>query len=328
MNAHVPPPPAPTIQSAYDLSPEGATPVMAQFIAAKQEQPDALVFFRMGDFFELFFDDAEVAAKALGLALTKRGKHRDQDIPMAGVPVHAMDGYLARLIRQGFRVAICEQLESPEAAKKRGSKAIVSRGVVRVVTPGTLTEDSLLDARGANRLAAISVRKGQAAVAVIELSSGAVEVVGCAPDDLAATLAAFRPSEVLVPDRLFSDPDLAAALNASGGSSNPCPRPRRIRRPASGASPPCMASRRWTPLGCSNRPRFRPWVWPPPIWRRPRRDGGWRCRHRAGLRTRGVWPSTRPPARVWRSTAPRTAGARAACSIRSTAPSRPAAPAP
>ncbi|WP_374275547.1 DNA mismatch repair protein MutS [Brevundimonas sp.] len=214
MNAHVPPP---TLQSAYDLSPEGATPVMAQFIAAKQEQPDALVFFRMGDFFELFFDDAEVAAKALGLALTKRGKHRDQDIPMAGVPVHAMDGYLARLIRQGFKVAICEQLESPEAAKKRGSKSIVSRGVVRVVTPGTLTEDSLLDARGANRLAAVSVRKGQAAVAVVELSSGAVEVVGCAPEDLAATLAAFRPSEVLVPDRLFSDPDLAAALNASGG---------------------------------------------------------------------------------------------------------------
>lgn len=220
MNAHVPPPAhSPGVHAApgYDLSPDGATPVMAQFLAAKRQQPDALVFFRMGDFYELFFEDAEKASAALGLALTKRGKHRDQDTPMAGVPVHAMDGYLARLIRQGFRVAVCEQLETPEAARKRGSKAIVERGVVRVVTPGTLTEDTLLDARGANRLAAVSVRKGRAAVAVVELSSGAVEVVGCEPADLAATLAAFRPSEVLVPDRMYGDPDVQAALQASGG---------------------------------------------------------------------------------------------------------------
>lgn len=201
-----------------DLKPDaGTTPVMAQFLAAKADQPDAILFFRMGDFYELFFDDAVKAAAALGITLTKRGKHQGEDIPMAGVPVHAMDGYLARLIRMGFKVAICEQLENPAEAKKRGSKAVVQRGVVRVVTPGTLTEDSLLDARGANRLAAVAVRKGRAAVAVVELSAGAVDSVACDLGDLGAALAAFRPSEVLVPDRLFSDEDLKGALDGSGG---------------------------------------------------------------------------------------------------------------
>ena len=196
---------------------EGTTPVMAQFLAAKASQPDAIVFFRMGDFYELFFKDAEIASAALGITLTKRGKHQGEDIPMAGVPVHALDGYLARLIRQGFKAAICEQLEAPSEARKRGSKAVVHRDIVRVVTPGTLTEDALLDARGANRLAAVSVRKGRAAVAVVELSAGSVDVVACDPKDLAAALAAFRPSEVLVPDRLFSDEGLKAALDGSGG---------------------------------------------------------------------------------------------------------------
>jgi DNA mismatch repair protein MutS len=201
-----------------ELTPDaGTTPVMAQFLAAKAGQPDAILFFRMGDFYELFFDDAVTAAGALGIALTKRGKHQGQDIPMAGVPVHAMEGYLARLIRMGHKVAICEQLENPAEAKKRGSKAVVHRDIVRVVTPGTLTEDSLLDARGANRLAAVSVRKGRAAVAVVELSAGAVDSVACDLGDLGAVLAAFRPSEVLVPDRLFSDEDLRGALDGSGG---------------------------------------------------------------------------------------------------------------
>ncbi len=198
-------------------SSEGTTPVMAQFLAAKASQPDAIVFFRMGDFYELFFKDAEIASRALGITLTKRGKHQGQDIPMAGVPVHALDGYLARLIRQGFKAAICEQLEAPSEARKRGSKAVVHRDIVRVVTPGTLTEDSLLDARGANRLAAVSVRKGRAAVAVVELSAGSVDAVACSLEDLGATLASFRPSEVLVPDRLFSDEATKAALDGSGG---------------------------------------------------------------------------------------------------------------
>ena len=198
-------------------SSEGTTPAMAQFLAAKASQPDAIVFFRMGDFYELFFKDAEIASRALGITLTKRGKHQGQDIPMAGVPVHALDGYLARLIRQGFKAAICEQMEAPSEARKRGSKAVVHRDIVRVVTPGTLTEDSLLDARGANRLAAVSVRKGRAAVAVVELSAGSVDAVACSLEDLGATLASFRPSEVLVPDRLFSDEATKAALEGSGG---------------------------------------------------------------------------------------------------------------
>ena len=213
MNAPLAHPP-----KAADLpSAEGVTPVMAQFLAAKAQAPDAILFFRMGDFYELFFRDAEIAAAALGITLTKRGKHQGEDIPMAGVPVHALDGYLARLIRQGFKAAICEQLEAPSEARKRGSKAVVHRDIVRVVTPGTLTEDSLLDARGANRLAAVAIRKGRAAVAVVELSAGSVDVVACSLEDLAATLASFRPSEVLVPDRLFSDEAAKAALDGSGG---------------------------------------------------------------------------------------------------------------
>ena len=196
---------------------EGATPFMAQYLTAKAGQPDAILFFRMGDFYELFFKDAEVAAAALGITLTKRGKHQGEDIPMAGVPVHAMEGYLARLIRMGHKVAICEQMEDPAEAKKRGSKAVVKRDIVRVVTPGTLTEDTLLDARGANRLAAVAVRKGRAAVAVVELSAGTVDSVACEMRDLGAALAAFRPSEVLVTDRMFSDPDARAALDGSGG---------------------------------------------------------------------------------------------------------------
>lgn len=214
MNAPVIPSPVP---DATTPSLEGATPFMAQYLTVKAAQPDAIVFFRMGDFYELFFQDAEIAASVLGIALTKRGKHQDQDIPMAGVPVHALEGYLARMIRQGFRCAICEQLEDPAEAKKRGSKAVVKRDIVRVVTPGTLTEDNLLEAKGANRLAAVALRKGRAAVAVVELSAGTVETVAVDPADLGATLASFRPSEVLVPDRLFSDDLVRPALEGSGG---------------------------------------------------------------------------------------------------------------
>jgi DNA mismatch repair protein MutS len=199
----------------------GATPVMLQYFEAKGRQPDALVFFRMGDFYELFFDDARQAAEALGIALTYRGKHRGEDIPMAGVPVHASEAYLAKLIRAGFKVAVCEQMEDPAEARKRGSKSVVRRDVVRVVTPGTLTEDSLLDARGANRLAAIAVRAGQAALASVELSTGEVESLLLDRSELGAALAALRPSEILVPDRLFADEEVSAALKGVGGLVQP-----------------------------------------------------------------------------------------------------------
>src|SRR3954447_1618955 len=121
------------------------SPVIEQFIEIKAANPDSLLFYRMGDFYELFFEDAEIASRALGIVLTKRGKHLGQDIPMCGVPVHRSDEYLHRLIAKGHRVAVCEQLEDPAEAKKRGGKSIVRRNVIRLVTPGTLTEDTLLD---------------------------------------------------------------------------------------------------------------------------------------------------------------------------------------
>ncbi|MEO8813087.1 MAG: DNA mismatch repair protein MutS [Caulobacteraceae bacterium] len=196
----------------------GATPVMAQYFAAKARQPDALVFFRMGDFYELFFDDAVKASAAIGIALSHRGTHGGQPIPMAGVPAHASEAYLAKLIRAGFRVAVCEQLENPAEARKRGAKAVVRRGLVRVVTPGTLTEDGLLDARGSSRLAAVASRGGQAAVASVELSTGEVDCLLVDPAALASALAAIAPAETLASDRLFSDPVAKAALEACGGS--------------------------------------------------------------------------------------------------------------
>jgi DNA mismatch repair protein MutS len=205
-----------------DLEPAaGASPVMAQYFEAKARQPDALVFFRMGDFYELFFEDAGKAAAALGITLTARGQHGGRPIPMCGVPVHAAEAYLAKLIRAGFKVAVCEQMESPAEAKKRGGKSVVRRDLVRVVTPGTLTEEGLLDARGANRLAAVAVRAGGAAVASVELSTGEVEVQGTSVSGLASALAALGPSEILVPDRLFADEAVSAALKAAGGFVQP-----------------------------------------------------------------------------------------------------------
>jgi DNA mismatch repair protein MutS len=211
---------------AATLTPDpaaGASPVMAQFFEAKARQPDALVFFRMGDFYELFFEDAQKAAAALGITLTARGTHGGQPIPMAGVPAHAAEAYLAKLIRAGFKVAVCDQLEDPSEAKKRGSKAVVRREVTRVVTPGTLTEDGLLDARGANRLAAVAVRAGAAAVASVELSTGEVECLAVTVSGLASALAALGPSEVLVPDRLFADEAVSQALKSAGGFVQPLP---------------------------------------------------------------------------------------------------------
>ncbi|MES1198951.1 MAG: DNA mismatch repair protein MutS, partial [Pseudomonadota bacterium] len=175
-----------------------ATPFMAQYLAAKAEHPDALLFFRMGDFFEMFFEDAVKASAALGITLTQRGNHDGDPIPMAGVPWRQAEGYLAKLIRAGFKVAVCEQLEDPAEAKKRGSKSIVKRAVVRVVTPGTLTEEGLLDARAANRLAACAFTADSAAIAWADVSTGALETRPCAPERIEEELAALAPAEVLV----------------------------------------------------------------------------------------------------------------------------------
>src|SRR6476659_9012943 len=145
------------------------TPMMAQYLAIKAAHQDYLLFYRMGDFYELFFDDAAKAAAALDIALTKRGRHLGEDIPMCGVPVHAAESYLEKLIRKGFRVAVCEQMEDPAEARKRGSKAVVRREVIRLVTPGTLTEDSLLDARSPSVLAALGRAGGEFALASADI---------------------------------------------------------------------------------------------------------------------------------------------------------------
>jgi len=181
------------------------TPMMAQYLEIKSGYPDALLFYRMGDFYELFFDDAVAAAEALDIALTKRGKHEGEDIPMCGVPVHAAEGYLLTLIRKGFRVAVGEQLETPAEAKKRGGKSIVKRDVVRLVTPGTLTEESLLEARRHNYLAAFADVRDACALAWVDISTGAFHVMGLPLVRLGPELARLAPSELLVAEGKEAD---------------------------------------------------------------------------------------------------------------------------
>ena len=165
---------------------------MAQYLSIKAQQPDALLFFRMGDFYELFFDDAVTAAGVLDITLTSRGEHDGQPIPMAGVPYHAAEGYLARLIKAGCRVAVCEQTENPAEARKRGSKSIVRREIVRVVTPGTLTEETLLPARQGQALAALAfTAQGDAAIAVCDVSTGLFELAALEPARIGDALLAW-----------------------------------------------------------------------------------------------------------------------------------------
>ena len=178
-----------------------ATPMMVQYLALKAEAEDCLLFYRMGDFFELFFDDARTAAQILDIALTSRGEHLGVPIPMCGVPVHSAEGYLARLIKAGCRVAIAEQTETPEEAKKRGgSKALVARGIVRFVTAGTLTEEALLEPRRANVLAAVCEVRGSVGIAACDISTGRMELEQCAPERLGAALARLGASEIVAPE--------------------------------------------------------------------------------------------------------------------------------
>lgn len=212
MNDHALPPAA-----------ESATPMMAQYLEIKAAHADYLLFYRMGDFYELFFDDAAKAADALDIALTKRGRHLGEDIPMCGVPVHAAEQYLEKLIRKGFRVAVCEQTEDPAEAKKRGSKSVVAREVIRLVTPGTLTEDSLLEARAANILAALGRSGGDYALASADMSAGEFRVGPVSAADIAAELARLSPREVLVPDVLLADEALGSLLKSLGPALTPLP---------------------------------------------------------------------------------------------------------
>jgi DNA mismatch repair protein MutS len=176
------------------------TPMMAQYLALKAEAPDCLLFYRMGDFFELFFDDAKAAAQCLDIALTARGEHEGEPIPMCGVPIHAAESYLARLIKGGFRVAIAEQTESPADARKRGSKSVVSRAIVRVVTAGTLTEEALLDSRAANWLVAVARVGERCGLAAADISTGRFEIGSVPLAALEAELARLGAAEIVAPD--------------------------------------------------------------------------------------------------------------------------------
>jgi DNA mismatch repair protein MutS len=210
------------------------SPSMAQFLEIKAANPDSLLWYRMGDFYELFFDDAVVASAALGIVLTKRGKHLGQDIPMCGVPIHRADEYLQRLIRLGYRVAVAEQLEDPAEARKRGSKAVVHRDVVRLVTPGTLTEETLLDAKARNYLTAvfrpaanrdepIAESSGSVALASLDISTGEFEIGEIQGIDLPGELIRLSPSEVILVDANLADEGLKRWIELSGAAATPVP---------------------------------------------------------------------------------------------------------
>jgi len=204
--------------------------MIAQYLEIKLANADCLLFYRMGDFYELFFEDAEIASRALGIALTKRGKHLGTDVPMCGVPVHAADDYLQRLIAQGHRVAVCEQIEDPAEARKRGPKAVVRRDVVRLVTPGTLTEETLLDARSHNFLTALFRAAGKEgsepayALASLDISTGELIASSVRLSDLAGELARLKPGEVLVGDDSAGVAELRRLIEEAGAALTPCPR--------------------------------------------------------------------------------------------------------
>ena len=202
-----------------------ATPMMEQYIEIKAANPDLLLFYRMGDFYELFFDDAVEAARALSITLTKRGQHLGRDIPMCGVPVHAADDYLQKLIGLGFRVAVCEQTEDPAEARKRGSKSVVRRDVTRLVTAGTITEDKLLAPGESNYLMALSRVKGESAygLAWIDISTGVFRVSATTEARLAADIMRVEPRELLVADTVFADEKLRPVFDLLGRAVSPQP---------------------------------------------------------------------------------------------------------
>ncbi|MGF1622278.1 MAG: DNA mismatch repair protein MutS [Rhodomicrobiaceae bacterium] len=206
----------------------GMTPMMAQYARIKAANSDCLLFYRMGDFFELFFDDAVKASAALGIQLTKRGKNQGEDIPMCGVPVVRSEEYLQKLIAHGFRVAICEQLEDPAEAKKRGAKSVVKRDVIRLVTPGTITEETLLDAGANHFLTAICEmaeggKRNGYALASADISTGECLIGECAVSDLSGEIARLAPREVLLADALSGDKPLRGLIEHAGAAITPVP---------------------------------------------------------------------------------------------------------
>src|SRR5215217_5563008 len=222
--------------------PARVTPMMAQYLEIKSANPDCLLFYRMGDFYELFFADAEVASRALGIVLTKRGRHNGEDIRMCGVPVERADDYLQRLIGLGHRVAVCEQTEDPAEAKKRGGRSVVRRDVVRIVTPGTITEDKLLAPGEANLLVAVARRKASDegwayGLAALDISTGRFALSETDAAGLAAEIARLEPREIVVPDQILDDPELrnlwretrAAVTPIARDGLDPAAAERRLR---------------------------------------------------------------------------------------------------
>lgn len=201
--------------------------MMEQYIEIKANNPGSLLFYRMGDFYELFFEDAVDASRALGITLTKRGQHLGREIPMCGVPVHAADDYLQKLISLGFRVAVCEQVEDPAEAKKRGSKSVVKRDVVRLVTPGTITEEKLLSPFESNYLMALARIKGAAepllALAWIDISTGVFRLAETDQSRLLADILRIDPRELILPDTMFHDAELKPVFDVLGKVAVPQP---------------------------------------------------------------------------------------------------------
>jgi len=216
------PKPAPKTKAK---KPKGPSPFLVQYLAIKDQHPEALLFFRMGDFYELFFQDAIDAAEILGITLTARGEYEGKPIPMAGVPFHAAEGYLARLIASGRRIAVCEQTETPAEAKKRGYKAIVNREIVRIVTPGTITEDALLPARQAHMLAAIGIGAGgtEAGLAICDVSTGAFELFPLPVAALGEALSGVSAREILLSDGELDNARLAPLLEMIDAPVTPRP---------------------------------------------------------------------------------------------------------
>ncbi|MBN9062687.1 MAG: DNA mismatch repair protein MutS [Rhizobiales bacterium 65-9] len=205
------------------------TPMMAQYLEIKAANPDCLLFYRMGDFYELFFEDAETASRALGIVLTKRGKHRGEDIRMCGVPVERANDYLQRLIALGHRVAVCEQIEDPAEARKRGAKSVVKRDVVRLVTPGTVTEEALLDPAGASLLVALarvraSEQEWSYGVAAVDITTGQFTLSETTAAGLGAEIARLDPKEIVLPDSIHDDPALKQLWRDMRASLTPIPR--------------------------------------------------------------------------------------------------------
>ncbi len=281
------------------------TPAMAQYVEIKAANPDYLLFYRMGDFYEMFFEDAEVAARALGIVLTKRGKYLGKDVPLCGVPVVRADEYLHRLIALGHRVAVCEQLEDPAEARKRGAKSVVRRDVVRLVTAGTLTEDTLLDARRNNYLLAVARARTSSAdddarfaLAWIDISTGEFRVAECDRASLSAEIARLEPGEIIVSDALFERSRARALLALAAGRDAACTRCLRRRdRRAAAHIVLCgghqRSLRRAQPAGADRGRGLRD------LCRAHADSANARlCRRRCARAPAPRWRSTRPPAAI------------------------------